>query len=162
MEPERIIVGTRQTWGGSDHLFGLSPADRRQHLYILGQTGTGKSSLLRELIRQDLESGQGLALIDPHGDLADSVLDCVPQARINSVRVIEPAELARAVALNPFYRVPENDRALVASNLVAAFRHLWRDSWAPVGILLSNTFAAILDAPDHLRPTFLLCPAYAR
>ena len=158
MDSDHLIIGSREVWGRSQ-LFGLSPADIRHHLYVIGQTGTGKSTLLRELMRQHLVQGRGFALIDPHGDLADDVLDLVPSSRINDTTLIEPARLSHAVAINPFYRVPIDDRPLVASNLVAAFRHLWRDSWgARLEYLLFNSFAAILDAPDHLRPTLLSVP----
>ena len=74
MESDHLIIGSRDIWGRSQ-FFGLSPADLRHHLYVIGQTGTGKSTLLRELMRQHLVQGRGFALIDPHGDLADDVLD---------------------------------------------------------------------------------------
>lgn len=158
MDGDQLIIGTREVWG-HPLLFGLSREDRRQHLYIIGQTGTGKSTLLCELIRQDIERGEGCALLDPHGDLANSVLDTIPSWRTDDVVLIEPADLAHPIAINPFFRVPADDRPLVASNLVAAFKHLWRDSWGPrLEYLLYNAIAALLDCPDHLRPTLLSVP----
>src|SRR5581483_10872308 len=73
--------------------FGLSVADRRRHLYVIGKTGSGKSTLLRNLIVQDLEAGRGLMLLDPHGDLADELLDYIPSWRTEDVVYLAPADL---------------------------------------------------------------------
>ena len=108
---------------------------------------------------QDMAAGQGLALIDPHGDLALEVLDLVPPHRIDDVVFIDPSDLDHIVGFNPFYRVAPDEQALVASNLVAAFRHVWADSWGPrLEYILYNAVAALLAAPDPLRPTFLAIP----
>jgi hypothetical protein len=155
---DNLIIGEREVWG-SRLPFGLSREDRRHHLYLIGQTGTGKSTLIRALIAQDILRGEGCALLDPHGDLKESVVDLIPSHRIDDVVMIEPSDLAHPVAWNPFFRVPMDERPLVASNLTAAFKHLWRDSWGPrLEYLLYNCLAATLDAPDHLRPTILSVP----
>lgn len=158
MEPEPVQIGLQHAWG--DLLpFGLSGADRFRHLYIVGQTGTGKSTLLRELMAQDLKSGEGCALLDPHGDLADTLLRDVPRHRIDDVIVFDPSDIDFPVAFNPFYRVAIDDRPLVAANLTSTFKHIWADSWGPrLEYILQNTFRALLDAPDHLRPSFLGVP----
>jgi hypothetical protein len=153
-----VIIGTREVWGQAQP-FGLSRADRFQHLALFGQTGTGKSTLLLSLIGQDIAAGAGCAILDPHGDLAEAVLDRVPRRRTDDVVIVAPHELAHPVAWNPFYRVPEDERALVTSQLVAALKHVWRDSWGPrLEWILANLIAAVLDAPDHLRPTVLSIP----
>ena len=77
MESNAIIIGQRESWGKRTP-FGLLPDDRQRHVYLIGSTGTGKSTLIGELVRQDMAAGEGLALIDPHGDLADQVLEAVP------------------------------------------------------------------------------------
>jgi len=79
----------------------LAPEERRRHLYIVGQTGTGKSTLLLNLIAQDLASGAGLALLDPHGDLAGAVLLHVPRRRTNDLVYVNPADSARPIGFNP-------------------------------------------------------------
>ena len=158
MESDFLHIGKRIVWG-NNLPFGLTREDRRQHLYLVGQTGTGKSTLLTQLIQQDIENHEGCAFIDPHGDSARYILTLIPPARIDDVVLIEPSDLEHPVAINPFYHVPKDERPLVASNLVAAFKHLWSDSWGPrLEYLLYNTLAAILDAPDHLRPTILSIP----
>jgi hypothetical protein len=78
---ETTDIGNREIWGGVKP-FGISRADRRQHLYAIGKTGTGKTTLLRNLICQDIERGHGVGLIDPHGDLAEEILDCIPSWRV--------------------------------------------------------------------------------
>lgn len=155
MAPGDLHIGTRLVWG-EQHPFGISAQNRRRHVYVIGQTGTGKSTLLTQMIAQDMDAGQGLCLIDPHGDLVDDVLDLVPPWRIDDVVLLNPTDPDRVVGWNPFYHVPEAERALVASNMVAAFRHVWGDSWGPrLEYILFNAVAALLDAPDHCRATFL-------
>lgn len=152
---DALHLGYRQVWGGEVPLQ-LLRRDRRRHLYIIGQTATGKSTLLENLIQQDIADGSGCALIDPHGDLALNVLDGVPGRRIDDVIVVDPSDIEHPVGFNPFYCVPQDERALVAANLTATFKHVWRDSWGPrLEYILFNTIAALLDAPDQLRPTFL-------
>ncbi|MBZ0215199.1 MAG: type IV secretion system DNA-binding domain-containing protein [Fimbriimonadaceae bacterium] len=153
-----IIIGSRNVWG-NQLAFGVSSSDRHQHLYLIGQTGTGKSTLLESLLAQDIRHGAGCALLDPHGDLAEAVLHSVPPHRIDDVVLMRPGDLCNPVAWNPFYRVPEDQRALAASNITSALRHVWRDSWGPrLEYVLYNAIAATLDAPDSLRPTFLSIP----
>ncbi len=158
MESPEIILGVRDIWGGQI-LFGLSRAARKSHLYAVGQTGTGKSTLLLTILYQDAWNGDGCTFIDPHGDAARSFLASIPRHRTDDVVIIEPSDLEYPVAINPFYHVVKDDRPLVASNLVSAFKHLWHDSWGPrLEYLLYNSFAAVLEAPDHFRPTLLSVP----
>ena len=87
------------------------------------------------------------------------MLDCVPGRRIDDVVVVDPSDIEHPVGFNPFYRVRGDERALVAANITATFKHIWRDSWGPrLEYILYNTVAALLDAPDELRPTFLSIP----
>jgi hypothetical protein len=153
-----VHIGHRHVWGGEAPL-SLSRGSRRRHLYIIGQTATGKSTLLRNLIAQAIAVGAGCTLIDPHGDLALEVMDCVPGKRIDDVIVVDPSDTGHPVGFNPLYRVSPDERALVAANLTAAFKHIWRDSWGPrLEYILFNTIAALLDAPDALRPSFIAIP----
>src|SRR5436190_21763431 len=81
--------------------FGIKQKNRRGHMYIVGKTGTGKSTLIQNMASHDIEAGYGLALIDPHGDLADEILDSVPSARVNDVIYLNPSDLEYPVAFNP-------------------------------------------------------------
>lgn len=153
-----VELGLRSLWGSETPLR-LSHADRRRHLYIIGQTGTGKSTLIRSLVAQDIAAGSGVALIDPHGDLAHEVLAHVPRHRVDDVVVLDPSDSARPPAFNPFFRVPKDERALAAANITATFKHIWRDSWGPrLEYILFNCVAAMLDQPDAMRPSFLGIP----
>ena len=122
-------------------------ASRRQHLYIIGQTGTGKSTLLRNLILQDIEEGRGVAVIDPHGDLADDILDHIPAWRTDDVVYLDPSA-PDPVAINLF-RATGGNWHLVASGIVSTFRKIWRDSWgARMEYILFATVAALLQCEN--------------
>ena len=102
--------------------FGIRRADRRRHLYSIGQTGTGKSTLLEQLIRQDIEHGEGTALLDPHGDLAERLLDCIPPWRTNDLCYFDPADLEHPVGFNIVADQPPDRRHLATAGVVAAFK----------------------------------------
>jgi hypothetical protein len=144
---------------GAHHAGGdvvLDPEERRRHLYIVGQTGTGKSTLLLNLIAQDLAAGEGLALLDPHGDLAEAVLAHVPRSRTNDLVYINPADIERPIGFNPLARVPDDLKPVVADGVVSAFRHVWPDSWGPrLDYILTNALRALLDVPGA---TLLMLP----
>ncbi len=102
-----------------------SPADRRRHLYIIGQTGTGKSSLIQEYIRQDIENGKGVAVIDPHGDLVESTLANIPKERVDDVVLFEPFHTERPVGLNMLeYDLPEQ-KDFAVQEMIAIFQKLF-------------------------------------
>ena len=127
----------------------LSLPDRRQHLYIIGKTGSGKTTLLRNLIAQDIEQGEGVAVLDPHGDLADELLDCIPPHRADDLVYFNPGDLDFPIGLNPLANVAPDDRHLVASGIVGSFKSIWRDSWGPrLEYILYNAIAALLDCPN--------------
>src|ERR1041384_8848315 len=101
-----IFIGHRHEWGG-ELPFSIDVPDRRQHVYVIGQTGVGKATLLRNLILQDIEVGRGVALIDPHGDLAADVLEHIPPWRTEHVVYFDPAE-RDPLAINLFRATSEN------------------------------------------------------
>jgi hypothetical protein len=147
-EEDSIDIGIREGWGGEEP-FGLSPADRRQHLYILGKTGTGKTTLLRNLILQDIEAGAGIAVLDPHGDLAIDLLDHIPSRRTDDVVYFNPADEQGCIGLNLLQSVPPFRRHLVTSGIVSAFKGIWSDSWGPrLEYVLSTTISALLECQN--------------
>ena len=134
----------------------LDADERRRHLYVIGQTGTGKSTLLLNLIQQDLAAGEGLALLDPHGDLAEAVLAHVPRSRTNDLVYLNPADAERPIGFNPLSRVPDDLKPIVADGIVSAFRHVWPDSWGPrLDYILTSAIRALLDVPGA---TLLMLP----
>ncbi len=119
---------------------------RRRHLHLVGATGTGKSTLLLNLILQDLAAGRGLAVLDPHGDVVEEILGRVPTSRVDDVVLIDPADVARPVGFNPLQAHSEHERTLLLSDLVAVFRRLsttWGDQMHSV---LANAIAAVLES----------------
>ena len=129
----------------------LSEDDRRRHLYIIGKTGTGKSTLILSLILADLAAGRGLALLDPHGDLARSVIDAMPRHRIPDCLYLNPADLEYPSGFNPLHNVDPDRRPLVAAHIVAAFHHIWADSWGPrLEYLLQNSLRLLLDGTGSM------------
>ena len=148
----QIELGTHVVGGTVN----LDAEERRRHLYVIGQTGTGKSTLLLNLIRQDLMAGEGLALLDPHGDLAEAALAHVPRARTNDLGYLNPADAERPIGFNPLSRVPDDLKPIVADGIVSAFRHVWPESWGPrLDYILTNAVRALLDVPGA---TLLMLP----
>lgn len=128
--------------------FGIKQTDRLAHMYIIGKTGTGKSTLLETLIRQDIESGCGLALLDPHGDLAERVLASIPEDKRDNLIYFNVPDHAGVLGFNPLQRVPPEKRALAASGLIDVFKKIWIDSWGPrLEHILRHSLLALLDQP---------------
>jgi hypothetical protein len=153
---DHLVVLGETTFRREHHRFGLLPADRLRHLWVIGKTGSGKSTLLASCIRQDLVAGNGVMVLDPHGDLVESVLPLVPPERTNDVLLFNPADRAFPVSFNVFRqgRRPHADRALFASQLVTVFKRYWADSWGPrLEHILRN---AILAVSEHPRATLVL------
>jgi hypothetical protein len=129
--------------------FGIKRADRRAHIYVIGQTGTGKSTLLETMIRQDLAAGEGLALLDPHGDLVERVLACVPARRRSDLVYVDVPDPSQPWGFNPLSGVAAEKRPLAASALLDAFKKLWSDTWGPrLEHILRNGLLALLDQPE--------------
>src|SRR5262245_8351140 len=130
-------------------LFGIKRADRRAHMYIIGKTGTGKSTLLETLIRQAIESGEGLALLDPHGDLIEKAVMAVPDKRKGDLTYFNVPDRGNPLGFNPLERVVPEKRSLAAAGLLDAFKKIWADSWGPrLEHILRNAFLALLDQPE--------------
>lgn len=126
--------------------FGIKERDRTRHTYIIGKTGMGKSTLLENLAIQDMENGEGLCFIDPHGSTAEKLLDFVPESRIKDVVYFAPFDDARPVGLNVLEKVDTNKRHLVANGLMAAFKKLFKDQFsARMEYILNNIILALME-----------------
>ena len=124
----RVIA--RSTAPGDNRQLGLSITDALQHLHVVGPTGTGKSTVLLNLIVQDMAAGRGVVVVDPKGQLVDDVLARVPQGRLGDVVVLDPADAQRPVGLNPLAGAAANPE-LVADQVLAVFHGLYEKSWGP-------------------------------
>jgi type IV secretory pathway TraG/TraD family ATPase VirD4 len=146
--PDEIVLGVRDAWGREAPV-SLFSDDRRQHVYMVGKSGTGKTTLLRNMILQDIEAGRGVGVIDPHGDLAADLLDHIPRHRIEHVTYFDPSDPEHAIGFNLLARVPPDKRHLVASGVVAAFKGIFPDFFGPrMEYIFYAAVAALLDCQN--------------
>jgi hypothetical protein len=145
--PNLAVLG-RAAFRERHETFGMLPEDRFRHLYAIGQTGTGKSTLLLNLAAADIAAGRSVVLLDPHGDLCEQLLSTVPAKRTNDVIVFDPSE-PHAVSYNPLACHDDRQRPLVTSAVVTSFRRLFGDSWGPrLEHILRNCILTLLDNPE--------------
>lgn len=148
MSDDVTVVG-QTNFRNQKRAFGIYTDDRRRHVYVIGKTGVGKTTLLENMIIQDIKNGKGLALVDPHGDVAEKILDVIPPERTNDVVYFNPADVDFPVAFNPLESVDPQYKYLVASGLVSSLKKIWADSWGPrLEYILRNVILALLDYPS--------------
>lgn len=129
--------------------FGIKIDDRRRHMYVIGQTGTGKTTFLENLAIHDILSGKGVAVIDPHGEFAEKMLSFIPEERIDDVIYFDPSDIKFPIGFNPLEQVSEEFRHLVASSMMGVFKKIWPDVWsARMEYILNNTILALLEFPN--------------
>ncbi|MEN9621722.1 MAG: hypothetical protein RLZZ67_156 [Candidatus Parcubacteria bacterium] len=129
--------------------FGIRAEDRTRHVYVIGKTGMGKSNLLEVMSVQDIQSGEGLCFIDPHGKTAELLLNYIPENRIKDVVYFAPFDIENPISFNVMEDVGYDKRHLVVSGLMSTFKKIWVDAWsARMEYILSNTLLALLEYPD--------------
>jgi hypothetical protein len=129
--------------------FGIKENDRMGHMYVIGKTGTGKSTLLLNMAISDIEHGKGCGIIDPHGDLSEKLLEYIPVNRVKDVIYFNPADTEHAIAFNPLHGVHPKYHHLVASGLISTFKKIWAESWGPrLEHILRFTLLTLLEYPD--------------
>ncbi|MCK5605591.1 type IV secretion system DNA-binding domain-containing protein [Candidatus Pacearchaeota archaeon] len=148
-DEELTIIG-KTNFRGAQQGFGIKTVDRRRHIYIIGKTGMGKSVLLENMIKSDVDQKKGLAVIDPHGDLAESVIDFVPSHRINDVVILDPSDISHPFAFNMLESGGDPHRQnLIASGLLGVFKKMYADSWGPrLEHILRNCLLALAETPN--------------
>jgi len=128
--------------------FGIKRADRRHYMYIIGKTGTGKLTLIANLARQDIAHSEGLALLDPHGDLVEQLVHCVPEERKSDLIYFNVADPACSLVFNPLEITQSASKPLVVSGLISIFKKIWPEFWAPrMEYILRNVLFSLLDVP---------------
>ncbi len=129
-------------------IFGIKTEDRRKHVYLIGKTGAGKSTLIANMAIDDIRKDRGIGIIDPHGDLSETILDYIPKRRINDVVYLEPFDIERPFALNVLEVKNNQQKDLVASGIVSIFAKLYKDSWGPrLEYILRNVVLTLLETP---------------
>ena len=148
IEENAIVPIGETTFRNRRIRFGIKTDDRRRHLYLIGKTGMGKSTVQENMVINDIWAGRGVALVDPHGDLAEKVIQYIPKDRINDVIYFNPGDMKYPIAFNVVEQVEPEVRHLVASGLIGVFQKLWADSWGPrLEYILRNAILAVLDYP---------------
>lgn len=128
--------------------FGIKAKDRTRHIYAIGKTGMGKSTMLETMAIQDIQNGNGMAFVDPHGSTADKLLEYVPEHRVKDVIYFAPFDLDYPISFNVMEDVGPDKRHLVAAGLMSAFKKIWVDAWsARMEYILNNTILALLEYP---------------
>lgn len=131
-----------------DQIFGIRRNDRRQHMYVVGKTGVGKTAFLKNMALQDIQNGEGLAIIDPHGEFVEDVLNSIPSHRINDVVYFNPSDTEYPVSFNILEVTNPQYKHLVASGLIGIFTKIWANVWsARMEYILANCILALLDTP---------------
>jgi CxxC-x17-CxxC domain-containing protein len=148
-EPNKEVNYFGKTdYRNQQRLFGIRRKDRRQHMYVIGKTGTGKSTLLENLITQDIANGEGVCVVDPHGELVETVLQKIPEERLQDVVYFNPADPDSHMGFN-ILEIPDPQyKHLVASGLMGIFTKIWAGVWsARMEYILNNCILALLDNP---------------
>lgn len=144
-----ITYFARTNFRGGNQIFGIKRKDRRQHMYVLGKSGTGKSALLSNLIIQNVWNGEGVCVVDPHGELVETVLSMIPEHRLNDVVYFNPADTEYCIGFNPLELPDPKYKHLVASGLMGIFTKIWANVWSSrMEYIMNNTILALLDTPN--------------
>lgn len=165
VESPNTPIGMANYRGGIEG-FGLKPVDRARHTYIIGKTGMGKSTLLENMIYADILGGRGVAVIDPHGDLVETILKNIPKSRTNDIVLFDPADQEYPIGFNMLDNPHPELRPIVAGGLVSIFKKMFAESWGPrLEYILRNTILTLLLIPDTTLisiPLMLTHEAYRR
>ncbi len=146
--PDKVTYFAATNARGVSVPFGIKQEDRSKHMYVIGKTGMGKSTMLENMAIQDIRNGEGLAFIDPHGASAERILDYIPPERVNDVVYFAPFDLDQPIAFNIMEDIGYDKRHLVVSGLMSTFKKVWVDAWsARMEYILSNTLLALLEYP---------------
>ena len=166
-------IGRRQVtpiavtnWRDIRKVFGIKEKNRRGHMYIIGKTGTGKSSLIANMALSDIRAGNGIGLLDPHGDLSEDILNRIPKERINDVVYFNPADMEFPVGFNPLEKVPRDKQHLIVSGIISVFRKIWSEFWGPrLEHILRYSLFTLLEYPGSTLldlPRLLTDPAFRK
>lgn len=147
--PDRITYFAETDFRNQKSRFGIKSRDRTRHMYVIGKSGVGKSTLLENMAIQDIENGEGIAVLDPHGSFADKMLEYIPMERIKDVVYFAPFDTNYPISFNVLEDVGADKRHFVASGLMSTFKKIWVDAWsARMEYILNNILLALLEYPE--------------
>lgn len=145
-EKQEINFFAKAEFKNQEQIFGIKTPDRRKHVYIIGKTGSGKSTLISNMAIDDIRRGRGVCIIDPHGDLTESILDYIPKRRVNDVVYLEAFDQERPFHLNILEVHNQEQRHLVASGIVSIFQKMFGHSWGPrLEYILRNLILTLVE-----------------
>tara|TARA_B100000508_G_scaffold70522_3_gene55028 strand:- start:393 stop:2441 length:2049 start_codon:yes stop_codon:yes gene_type:complete len=148
-DPEKVTFFAKTDARGQEVAFGIKAKDRQRHMYVVGKTGMGKSTLLENMAAQDIQNGEGMAFIDPHGSAAETLLEYVPEHRVNDVVYFAPFDLEHPISFNVMEDVGADKRHLVVSGLMSTFKKIWVDAWSSrMEYILTNALLVLIEYPD--------------
>lgn len=148
-DPARVTYFAATHTRGKARAFGIRAIDRLKHMYVIGKTGVGKSTMLENMAIQDIQNGEGIIFIDPHGSTAEKLLDFIPEDRVKDVIYFDPSDSDFPLAFNIMEDVGFDQRHNVVSGLMGVFERLWADAWsARMQYILQNTLLALLEYPN--------------
>ncbi len=148
-DPEKVNYFGETDFRNKKARFGIKAKDRAKHVYVVGKTGMGKSTMLENMAVQDIQNGDGMAFMDPHGQTAEKLLDYIPEHRIKDVVYFAPFDIDNPISFNVMEDVGYDKRHLVASGLMSSFKKIWVDAWsARMEYILNNILLALLEYPD--------------
>jgi hypothetical protein len=145
---EKVTYFAKTDFRNKQTKFGIKHRDRSRHMYIIGKTGMGKSTVLENLAAQDILNNEGMCFVDPHGSAIDTLIEYVPEHRVKDVVYFAPFDTDYPISFNVMENVDADKRHLVVNGLMASFKKIWQDAWsARMEYILSNTLLALLEYP---------------
>jgi DNA helicase HerA-like ATPase len=146
-------------------VFSILSEARRKHMAVFGKSGTGKTTLLRNMISMDIQAGVGVTVIDPHGGLIEEILQMIPRHRANDVIYFNPQEPSKVLGINVLEATPSEQKSHIVSALISILRNIWPDAWGPrTEYILSNAVFALLEQNQPVTllalPKLLTRPAF--
>lgn len=147
-EVEDICLFAQTNYRNQMRRFGIKTDDRRRHMYVIGKTGMGKTTMMENMVLHDIYAGNGVGIVDPHGDFAEKMINYIPPNRINDVVYFNPADMEYPIGFNILEVRSEGQKHLVAAGLMGIFKKIWPDVWSPrMEYILNNTILALLEYP---------------
>lgn len=148
-EKQTINFFAKTLFKNHETIFGIKDVDRLRHIWTVGKTGTGKSTMIANMVIDDFKKGRGVAVIDPHGDLCDDILDYIPKSRINDTIYFNPADRDFPINVNPLEVVNREEAELVVSGLMSIFTKIWENVWsARMEYILRNCFMTLSEVEN--------------